>query len=380
MRVLMLSSVLAALPHFAHADPQCLVPPAGSTANPPAAAVAAEPASTGPSPVARLPVFPVEPGGISAGVGTTASPAPVPAPVPALDRVLAAGATLMEAGTSHGLRAVVARNEGQFMRMYLSPDGQALVTGFMLDMSVAELKAMADGRVTDLGEKHGLRGFFVPNGNQYQVFYASPDGRRIIPGAMFDAAGKNVTREQVAPIPGTIPTVVIGDVPGDAAAGRQGAAPAQAAAGSLLKAVESTAYGTAGPSSAPRLWMFVDPLCSWSVRAMEQLRPLVAAGRIQVAVVPLSLLDHEDRGRSTPAAKALLSVAPDAMVATWREGKFGGPADPQADARLAQNITAANAIGLRGTPTFVWRKTDGTEGRADGLPKDLAALVASIGG
>ena len=75
-----------------------------------------------------------------------------------------------------------------------------------------------------------------------------------------------------------------------------------------------------------------------------------------------------------------MSLAPDAMVAAWREGKFGGPAGPQADARLAQNITAANAIGLRGTPTFVWRKADGTEGRADGLPKDLAALVASIGG
>lgn len=370
MRVLVLSSVFAFVPHLAHADPQCTIPPADSVA----AVAVAKPAAAVPPPAPPFLVAPAEPGAApprDAVAGTN---------FPALDRVVAAGARIMEAGTSHGLRSVVARNDGQFMRMYLAPDGQALVTGFMLDMSVAELKAMADGRVTDLGEKHGLRGFFVPNGNQYQVFYATPDGRRVIPGAMFDAAGKNLTREQIAPIPGTIPTVVIGDVPSGAAAGRQGTAPAQAAAGSLLKAVENTAYGTAGPSSAPRLWMFVDPLCSWSVRAMEQLRPLVAAGRIQVAVVPLSLLDHEDQGRSTPAAKALLSLAPDAMVAAWREGKFGGPADPQADARLAQNITAANAIGLRGTPTFVWRKADGTEERADGLPKDLAALVASIGG
>ena len=59
------------------------------------------------------------------------------------------------------------------------------------------------------------------------------------------------------------------------------------------------------------------------------------------------------------------------------EGSGGAP---DADARLAANMQAAEGIGLRGTPTFVWRKADGTEGRADGIPGDLDALVASIGG
>jgi thiol:disulfide interchange protein DsbG len=42
-------------------------------------------------------------------------------------------------------------------------------------------------------------------------------------------------------------------------------------------------------------------------------------------------------------------------------------------------MAAAAAIHLQGTPTFVWRKTDGTEGRLDGIPNDVTALLAAVG-
>ena len=51
----------------------------------------------------------------------------------------------------------------------------------------------------------------------------------------------------------------------------------------------------------------------------------------------------------------------------------------KAPARLRQNMAIAEAIGMKGTPTFIWRKTDGTIGRIDGVPTDIASLVASIG-
>jgi thiol:disulfide interchange protein DsbG len=35
---------------------------------------------------------------------------------------------------------------------------------------------------------------------------------------------------------------------------------------------------------------------------------------------------------------------------------------------------------LKGTPTFIWRKPDGTEGRIDGIPTSIDALVSSVGG
>ena len=53
--------------------------------------------------------------------------------------------------------------------------------------------------------------------------------------------------------------------------------------------------------------MIIDPYCSYSVRAFDALRPYVKAGRIQLAVVPISILDYEDNGQSTPAAQSLLS-------------------------------------------------------------------------
>jgi thiol:disulfide interchange protein DsbG len=39
----------------------------------------------------------------------------------------------------------------------------------------------------------------------------------------------------------------------------------------------------------------------------------------------------------------------------------------------------AQAIGLKGTPIFIWRKPDGTEGRIDGIPMNMDALVSSAG-
>jgi hypothetical protein len=42
-------------------------------------------------------------------------------------------------------------------------------------------------------------------------------------------------------------------------------------------------------------------------------------------------------------------------------------------------MAIAEAIGVKGTPTFIWRKTDGTVGRIDGVPMDVGALVSSVG-
>ena len=360
MNIFLFSPVITLLPCLALAEPQCALPSTrGSVAGMETAPIVAKPTQDG--------AHTSEPGRGSSGTPV------ISADVSALDHVVAAGAKLTEAGTSHGLRTVVARNDGQFMRLYLSPDGQAVVAGLMAELSPADLLTMAPGQVTELGTLHGLRGIFVRNAGQFQVFYASPDSERVIPGAMFDAQGKNLTFDQVAAIPGAVPTVAIGD------AANRAAAQVQASAGSLLKAVEATTYGTVGSPSAPRLWVFIDPLCAWSVRAMGQLRSYVNAGRVQLAVIPVSVLDHEDQGRSTVAAKAMLNFSQEAMVAAWSDNKLGEQAGPVADQHLADNMAAVAAIKLRGTPTFVWRKLDGTEGRADGLPNDVDALIASIG-
>jgi hypothetical protein len=290
----------------------------------------------GGTPALRPPQSATSVGSPLPAVAATTASVPNDALPPALRNVAGAGAQIIETDTSHGLRSVVARNGQQFMFMHVTPDGQAIVAGMISELTPAQLTAAAAGQTRELGRSHGLRGIFVSNGDQFQVFYVTPDGERVIPGAMWDATGTNLTRKQVTSIPGAIATVEVG--PGAAGAPVDAAAPRAASA---LATVQSTITGTLGDPAAPKVWVFIDPMCSFSVRAMQQLQPLIEAKRLQVAAIPLSILDHEDNGRSTPSALSMLSQAPDQMVPAWAGGRLNGPASPEAPARLAANMAAA---------------------------------------
>jgi thiol:disulfide interchange protein DsbG len=69
--------------------------------------------------------------------------------------------------------------------------------------------ASAGATLMELGSEHGMRTIFAKKGNAFQVFYLVPDGSAAIGGIMWDASGHDLTRDQVAPIPGVIPTVKI---------------------------------------------------------------------------------------------------------------------------------------------------------------------------
>jgi len=306
--------------------------------------------------------------------------ADVPSPLPEalasmlfVQHVASAGAVVRDLGSSHGMRAIATRSGDQFMLFQVTPDGQAAVSGATVELAPAQLETIASGNITDLGVQHGLQGFFVRSGPQFQVFYTTPDNERLIPGVLWDAAGKDLTRQQVARIPGAIPTVVVGG----AEAGQSSSTAAGVAA---LPLVQKASLGAIGQASAPRLFMLIDPQCIYSVRALQMLQPYVANGRLQVAVIPLSVLDHEDQGQSTRSALALLSKPADQLVSAWRAGNVNDAPSPGAAERLRANMAIAQAIGLKGTPTFIWRKPDGTEGRIDGIPTSIDALVSSTGG
>jgi thiol:disulfide interchange protein DsbG len=139
--------------------------------------------------------------------------------------------------------------------------------------------------------------------------------------------------------------------------------------------VQKASFGTVGSASAPHLWMVIDPQYIYSVRAYQMLRPFVEAGKLQLSIIPISVLDYEDNGPRTRSALALLSKPPEQLVSAWQAGSVNDPPSPAAAERLQAN----KAIGLQGTPTLLWRKSDGTEGRTDGLPTSIDALIASIG-
>jgi thiol:disulfide interchange protein DsbG len=286
--------------------------------------------------------------------------------VPVLAHIAATGAKIVDLGNSHGLRMVLARQGEEFMLFQVAPDGEAVVAGLQAELPAAKLLAAVEGRATEIGTAHGLRGLFLRNGKHFQVLYVTPDGESVIPGVMWDAAGKNVTREQIAPVSGAVPTVVIGK---DAAAEKK----------PPLEAVKETSFGTIGRGSAPRLWVFVDPLCGYSVRALQGVKPFAASGQVEVAFVPVAILDN-GHGRSTASALSMLSRPGDEMIDAWEKGELSATAGPAAEMRLQKNMAVAEAIGLRGTPLILWRKADGSEGRLDGLPSDWKAIIDSMGG
>jgi thiol:disulfide interchange protein DsbG len=262
----------------------------------------------------------------------------------------------------------------------LSPHAQ----GNPQPLSAAEIGAVpaleriasAGATLLDLGTEHGLRTIFATKGDAFQVFYLVPDGSALVGGVMWDASGHDVTRDQVAPIPGVIPTIKVGP---SGAPAKASPADNQSQGADPLSLVKETSYGTLGAPDAAQLWMFVDPFCSFSVNAMRQLAPYVQSGKVRLSVIPLSVLDYEDQGRSTPAAKIMVSEPNDQMVADWVAGSLTGRPSADAAALLGRNMAIAGALHLRGTPTFIWRTSDGSPGRADGIPPDLNAVIASIG-
>lgn len=253
------------------------------------------------------------------------------------------------------------------------PEPPALTASEIASVPALQRIASAGATLLDLGMEHGMRTVFAKNSNAFQVFYIAPDGQAMVGGIMWDQAGQDVTREQVKSIPGVVPTVRLG------AGSKTSPAAAEGSDASPLALVQKTTYGTVGSPDAPHLWMFIDPFCAYSVRAMQQLQPYVQAGKVRLSVIPISVLDYEDHGLSTPAAKIMVGEPPDQMVADWTSGSLKGTPPANAPALLQRNMEVAAALHLKGTPTLIWRESDGASGRADGVPPDFNAVIASIG-
>jgi thiol:disulfide interchange protein DsbG len=249
------------------------------------------------------------------------------------------------------------------------------------------LKRLASqgAQLYSLGQKHALSGVFAMAGTQFRVFYLAPDGQAEIQGVMWDDAGHNVTRDQVAPIAGTIPTIhwTPRPQPGSQAPALAGV-PAVHATVDPVARLAAANYGLEGRDGAPRVYMVVDPLCPYSTRAMSALQSYVASGRLQLAIVPIAINDYENNGASTPAAIDMLSADKGQMGNVWREISDLGHARPghlpaaTAGAGLQLNLDAAHAIGMSGTPTLVWKDRTGQSHSQAGLPNDIEGFLAGL--
>lgn len=233
---------------------------------------------------------------------------------------------------------------------------------------------------------HGLQGVYAVNGDIFRVFYVTPDGQAVIGGVLWEQDGHNVTRDTIAPIKGAVPTVTLtGAKAGATPPGQMRPAPDTTLSPEMVKRVKQASVGLVGQDGRPRLTMVIDPLCPWSIRALGELEPFITRGDIQLALLPIAINDYENGNASTPAATALLSVVPFEMEAAWQKiidlhhVADDMPRTDEAALHLQQNMDVAHALGVRGTPTLIWRDKAGVSHVTEGLPGDIARLVRGLG-
>nr|WP_243429859.1 thiol:disulfide interchange protein [Acetobacter sacchari] len=282
----------------------------------------------------------------------------------ALKRLTGSGARIAAQGAFHGFETGVAYAPDRVFVFFTPKDHAGVLGGTAIPAPYDTLRALSGKRATELAPWHGIRGMFLQNGDHFQVIYATPDGQAAIAGSLWDASGHDVTREQIRSIPGAVPTVRMD-------------------AGQITQAALTGLHGgEIGSANAPEVVMLIDPQCMYSIRAGHSLMTAVQAGQLRLKIVPLSLLDYEDHGESTINAKAMLSFPENEMASAWLNGRLNARADTPADTAtkfLADNAAFAKGVDLKGTPTFLWIRRDGSLGRYEGNPRDIAAFLAEVG-
>ncbi len=161
MRIYLYLAAIILAPCLAFADPQCVLPPSVTRS---ATATISDPITTTVAQPLRSSVETAEHGPDTHAVSASGTG------IALLDHVVAAGAHVTDIGVSHGLRTVIARSDGQFVRLYVSADGQAAVAGLMADLSPADLLTMASGQVTELS----------PNAVHFAIRMAALKSMRVV--------------------------------------------------------------------------------------------------------------------------------------------------------------------------------------------------------
>ena len=217
----------------------------------------------------------------------------------------------------------------------------------------------------------GLTAYAAHMGTEPVALYVTPDGKHVIAGTLFDAAGKNLT---VAVLEKTLATPMANAVWGQ---------------------LEKSHWIADGREGAPRtVYVFTDPNCPYCNKLWADARPWVDAGKLQLrhvmvgiltptsagkaaallgATDPVAALDAHERGHVASNAKTLASGRPKPLGDEGVKPLASVP--PALAAQLEANAKLMASYGLRATPALVWKDVRGGVQMRQGAPEaDLAAI------
>lgn len=222
--------------------------------------------------------------------------------------------------------------------------------------------------VSRFASTSGLTALVADNGKEQRLFYEPADGRSLIMGIVFDAQGHNVTQADMAKAQASSPAPA--SVGGEAAA----PAPATAADAHAILARASKSAWIQDGTKGKVLYAIFDPNCPYCHRLHDALRPYVAAGKVQVRWIPVSILT--DSGSGTIAATFEAKDPSSALTLAFNHALAPAPMTPRIKLAIAKNVLLLRDTGYNGVPILMY-ESDGRPAMHWGLPtsQQIAAAV-----
>lgn len=294
-------------------------------------------------------------------------------------------------------------------------------------------KLRADGyELTEIGSEGGLSGFFAKKSGIGQAIYVTPDGNHMLVGYMVQRGGKMVTGVQIgemrarfdsaeaqasslvsgsqaeksssenkpAPVPApAADTTVENPVSTPANVSVAGPvslpAPKGPIAGSegnpssmyyanldesaFQQAVDTASWFDVGSSTAPvTLYMVADPNCPYCHATWEYIRPFITSQQVKVRIIMIAFLEGSD----AKAREIMASPRPGIRFMESNAGTTMGPdrIDPNSKEyaavteHLNNNRKFTDKFGITGTPFLAYKDRQGQFYLSKGLPENLDAF------
>lgn len=228
--------------------------------------------------------------------------------------------------------------------------------------AAAAIQKAFGGKGVQVGEKlDAPAGFeaYAANYNGHPIpIYVLPDHKHFLVGTLFDQDGRDLTHPAMEKL----------------AAGSFGEAQWQ----ELKKA----SWVAEGDDQAARIvYVFVDTRCPYCHEFWKQSQPLLAKGGVQVRNILVGVIKPE----SLPEAANILDAKDPAAAWQANEAGFRSNPTPATDASAAAiakvraNTELMTELGFRGTPSIIWKDTEGKIHTLQGLPRDAKDLAAVFG-
>ena len=249
-----------------------------------------------------------------------------------------------------------------------------------------ETMAKEGAQLRYMGREGDLDGWIAIQNGQEQYFYVTQDREHVVLGLLFDKSGKMITMDQVAKLQkegGPVLDILKGNpVKADASVTdvlpKEGDITKQLKSPSepLFADIEGSNWVALGSTTAPVVYMFIDPQCPYCHDFMKTLQKDIEGGRVQVRMIPVGFRDE------TRAQAALLLAVPNAQERWFRHldgDKEALPATPGINEQgVERNMAVMQSWKLNVTPLSVYRAQDGKVKIVQGRAKDVKAFLGDL--